>query len=210
MRGARWMFVAAALVTGTAFAQQQQQQMLRKTPQPAAQAPQFDEGQWAAELLLANRWSADMSKIAADRAVTPAVRQLAQQEVQSHQDFEQQLQQLAQREKIDLTQGLQQAEQGMKTDFMHAAIVTSLAGLPMMNGVNLDRAYLSSVVLSHDLAIDKLQWAVKQVKNPRLTQAIQDELNTLVQHRQQAYGLLGQLAPRPQRGQARGAPPVSR
>ncbi|QRK05903.1 DUF4142 domain-containing protein [Archangium violaceum] len=208
MRGTRWMFVAAALVTGTAFAQQQQQQGQQQ--QPAAQAPQFDEGRWTAELMLANRWSADMSKIAADRAATPSVRKFAQQAVQTHQGFEQQLQQLAQREGIDVTQALQQAEQGMKTDFMHAAIVTSLAGLPMLSGVNLDRAYLSSVVLSHDLAIDKIQWAAKQVKNPRLTQAIQDELNTLVKHRQQAYGLLGQLAPKPQRGQARGAPPISR
>lgn len=208
MRGARWIFVAAALVTGTAFAQQQGQ--MQQQQQPGTQARQLDESQWVAELMLANRWAADMAKIAQSQAVTPSVRRFAQQEMQTHQRFEQQLQQIAQREGIDVMQALRQAEQNMKTDFMHAAFLTSLAGLPTMTGVNLDRTFLSSVVLSHDLAIDKIQWAVKQVKNPRLTQAIQDELNTLVQHRQQAHRLLGEVAPKAQRGQARGAPPISR
>lgn len=215
MRGWRWMFVGAALVAGTAMAQQAEPRTQQPMQgQPQMQRPQemmsLNEDQWVAELILANRWAADMSKIAADQAATASVRQFAQQAVQEHQRFGQQLEQLAQRENIDVMAALQERETNARQDFMHSAMLTALAGLPAMSGVNLDRTYLSSVVLSHDLAINKLQWALKQVKNPRLTQAVQQELNALVRHRQQAYRLLGQVAPKVQRGQARRAPADAR
>lgn len=64
------------------------------------------------------------------------------------------------------------------------------------------------MVLAHDLAINKIQWAARQLQNPKLTQAVNDVERTLMQNRQQAYRLLGQVAHPIRRGQARQTPPM--
>lgn len=232
MQGFKWVTVVAALASGAAFAQapverpqatdqgtmQRDPQMQRDTQmqqgKPMQRGPQMqmgqqaagplDQDQWIAEFMLVNQWTGDMSQIASERAMNAKTKEFARQSMQHHQQLSQKLQTLAQKANVDLEKGIQSL--GQKQDFMHLAMLTSLQALPTLNGMNVDRAYLSSIVLSHDLAIEKLLFAAKQVKNKELAGAIRDALPMLKEHRQKAHKLLGQFAPDIKTGQARRAP----
>lgn len=223
MRGLRWVVMSAVLVAGAAAAQpaeRQQQQGQQGTQQPRGQQGMQQPGQmqaegqldiqnWLNELTLVNTWAIELSQVVQERAATAQVKQFAGSVAQDQQQLRQKLQQLGQIANVNLQeQGAVQGLESMKEQFMHSALLTSLVGIPSLNGVNVDRAYLASMVLAHDLAINKIQWAAKQIQDPKLTQAVNDVQRTLMQNRQQAYRLLGRVAPQVQRGQARQAPPA--
>ncbi len=202
MRAIRWMVTGALVLTAPGSAQQ--------VPQSEApeQVQRLDQDAWITGLLLVNKWAVEASLIAQRQASTKQARQFASEAVQQHSDLQRQLEQLAQQENIDVAQALE-APEGPRQELMNDALVTSLRALPQLEGANLDRAYLSAMVLAHDLAVDRVTWALGQVQDPKLTRAARDALTTLSQQRRQAWELLGsrQLVPKATPvGQARRVP----
>jgi predicted outer membrane protein len=193
MRCFRGIVLGVALFAGTALAQARP-----------------DAGEWISELMLVNRWAQDSAQIAAQQATTREVREFAQNVEKSHRDLQRQLELLAQSQNVDPAVALAKPETPGR-ELINDALVTSLRALPQLDGLNLDRTWLSSVVTSHDLVLDKLGWVLGQANDPKLARSVQPALGTLRAHRQRAWELLGskELSPVPGRvGQARRAQPA--
>ncbi|MFP2896335.1 DUF4142 domain-containing protein [Corallococcus sp. 4LFB] len=209
-QGLKWAVLSSAFLTVPALAQQPRTESTQ-AQQPKAESMQAQSGQggsgsasdiqrdqWLAEMVLVNRWAEGLSNSVEEKAANPQVRQFAKRSVQSHEKLGQRMQQLAQQAGITLSQDTL-ASTSSKQDFMHLEMLTTQQNIPQLNGANVDRAYLSAMVLSHDLAIDKLSWLGQQVKDPRFSRELQDTLQQLASHRAEAHQLLGKVAASPQR-----------
>ena len=201
MRAIRWIVAGALVLAAPAVAQ--------PPPDPLpGQVQRLDPETWLSGLLLVNKWAVEASLVAQQKASTKQARDFASKAVQQHSALQQTLEQLAVQQDIDLAAALD-APEGPRQELMKDALVTSLRALPQLEGTNLDRTYLSSMILASDLAVDRVSWALDQLQDPELTRAARAALTTLVQERREAWQLLGsrQLAPRvPSLGQARRSP----
>jgi putative membrane protein len=67
--------------------------------------------------------------------------------------------------------------------------------LQVLNGQPFDSCFLASMVGGHDEVLGKLMAAQKNVTTPELTPVLQQLSQFVIQHRQQAYTLLGRIGP---------------
>ncbi len=201
MRAIRWMVTGALVLTAPAVAQPIPEQL-------PGQVQRLDPATWISGLLLVNKWAVESSLVAQQKASTKQARDFAGKAVQQHAALQQTLEQLAVQQGIDLAAALD-APEGPRQELMKDSLVTSLRALPQLEGTNLDRTYLTSMILASDLAVDRISWALEQLQDPELARTAREALTTLVQQRREAWQLLGsrQLAPRlPSPGQARRSP----
>jgi len=67
--------------------------------------------------------------------------------------------------------------------------------LQVLKGMPFDSCFLASMVGDHDAVLGKVMAAQQNVTNPELTPLLQQISQSVTQHRQQAYGLLGRIGP---------------
>ena len=96
----------------------------------------------------------DVSKMAADKAADPRVKQFAQHMVQDHTTQNQQMMQLAQQKGLDLP---------TRPDEEHAKAAASLS---KMSGPEFDRAYMSDMVADHAKLVSKFEDKSREAMDP--------------------------------------------
>ncbi|MBL0698193.1 DUF4142 domain-containing protein [Comamonas sp. JC664] len=148
----------------------------------------------------ANQHEVKMGKLAQQQGTSQGVKDYGARLVKDHQAADQRLRAYAK------TKNLTLSEPQPDTDFaktLERAEQASTAMLQSLQGPAFDRAFLATMVGDHDLDIAKVMAGQQQfASNTGLKTLLDDMLPTLREHRQQAYRLLGQEAPR----QARKAP----
>jgi putative membrane protein len=221
----KWVVVGCALAVGPAFAQgtqqptpgrgqapdqgrmqqpgQMQQGQMQQPAQRGQQAqrpgiplPKDAQG-FVTRMHQNSKREIELGQMAQQKTQNPQVRELAQNLVQEHQSQDQQLQQMARTQKWKLgeVRPMDDAERKLQ-----AANKAEKEKLQALEGEAFDRAFLAHMVADHDHAIILSQQAMQQAQDPQLQQLLQQSTPMLMQHRQQAYQLLGQLQPQPQLG----------
>lgn len=117
------------------------------------------------------------------KAASPQVRQLAQMMVHDHTQMNQQLEQAAQQDGVQLPTQPNHKQR------------KQLQSLEKMSGNRLDQAYVRDQVKDHQKAIQQFQNAEQSVNNPQVKQLAAQGLPVLQKHlemAQQAEGAMGQ------------------
>ena len=142
----------------------------------------------------ANQHEVKMGKLAQQQGTAQGVKDYGARLVKDHQQADQRLMAYAK------TKNLTLSEPQPDTDFaktLEREEQASMAMLQSLQGPAFDRAFLASMVADHDMDIAKVMAGQQQfASNGGLKTVLDDMLPTLREHRQQAYRLLGQEAPR--------------
>lgn len=176
--------LAGALAAAAALAQ---------APAMTSPIPKDEQG-LLERLHQANQWQQRLAKLAANKAVAPAVKQLAQSLLNDHQKADQAVMSQAQERRWKLADPTPVDELERKMIDAHKAVLSKLEA---MSGEMFDRAYLSRVVELHDELLAQLAASQQQAfaRGAEVGRLISQELPVLAQHRDSAYRLLGQLRP---------------
>jgi putative membrane protein len=190
-----FMLGSVLLLGGAAGAQQPQQLAGKATTQSAdanAMVPVPSEPKAFVERLrLANRQEQEFGALAQERGVSPQVREFGRLLASEHQANDQQLQSLATQKNWNLgdPRPMDDNERAIED-----AGKADLARLRALRGPAFDRAFLATMVNAHDLNIARVQAAQQRYREPELSPLLEKTRRTLMQHREQAYRLLGAAA----------------
>ncbi|WP_426756169.1 DUF4142 domain-containing protein [Myxococcus sp. Y35] len=153
-----------------------------------------DERSFLAALHHGHQQEVKLGRLAQQRGVSQGVKDYGARLVKDHQQADQRLLAYAK------TKNLTLPEPKPNTDFektMERAEQASTAKLEALQGPAFDRAFLANMVGDHDADIAKVMAGQQQfASNAELMTVLDATLPTLREHRQQAYRLLGQEAPR--------------
>jgi putative membrane protein len=149
---------------------------------------------------LAERLHADnlaeiqLAQMAQQKATTQSVKDYATMLLQHHTQMDQELTQLAEAQKMKL--GAPKPVNDAEKNHL-AAMKSKTAELKAMAGGKAwERVYLTSQVGSHDMAAGLLIGGQGLIADkPEMAQMVQKNLPLIMQHREQAHQLLGQLKP---------------
>ena len=159
-----------------------------------------EEKAFLEELHHANQMEVKMGQMAQKNGSSQGVKEFGQRMEREHGQADQKL--MAYAKSKQLTLGEPKADTPLAKAMEEAEMATEKK-LQALQGPVFDRAYLSAMVGDHDMDIGKVMTAQQQfASNKELKAMLDDLLPVLQQHRQSAYRLLGQEAPR----QARRAP----
>ncbi|WP_043709726.1 DUF4142 domain-containing protein [Corallococcus macrosporus] len=159
-----------------------------------------DEKAFLDELHHAHQQEAKLGQLAQQRGTSQGVKAYGARLVKDHQQADQRLMAYAKAQNLTLAEP--QPDSGFAKT-MARAEEASMAKLQSLQGPAFDRAFLAAMVGDHDADIAKVMAGQQQfASNAGLKTLLDETLPTLREHRQQAYRLLGQEAPR----QARKAP----
>ncbi len=197
------VFTVVALVSGAAFAQGQAGQMGQKGQPSAAQAKQTgiqlpkEEQKFVQMMHGANQKEIRLGQLAEQKAQNQQVRDFGKMMVQDHQQADQQLQQMAQKQKWKMQMPRPQDARERADKQYDDALE---AKLKVLEGAAFDQAYMAAMVADHDETVAKAVMAQQQYTTPELTQMLGQMTPKLVQHREQAYRVLGQIGSHQQLG----------
>ncbi|MCP3102520.1 DUF4142 domain-containing protein [Myxococcus sp. K15C18031901] len=150
-----------------------------------------------------NQMEVKMGQLAQQNGSSQGVKDYGQRMEKDHGQADQKL--MAYAKSKQLTLGEPKADTPLAQAMSDSNMATDKK-LQALQGPVFDRAYLTTMVEGHDVAIAQVMAAQQQFKsNTQLTAMLDDLLPQLQQHRQSAYRLLGQEAPR----QARRGPQPS-
>lgn len=143
-----------------------------------------------------NQQEIELGKLAQQKAENPQVKQFGQMLVQQHQQLDQQLTRVAQQQNLKLAEKPSNLKRAEKT-LMEASKATKQK-LQTLEGKAFDQAFLATMVSNHDLGIAKAEAGLKKYSNnSQLASLLRESTPKLMQHRDQAYQLLGQVKSQP-------------
>jgi putative membrane protein len=123
----------------------------------------------------------ELGKLAADKAVSPEVKQFGQRMVDDHSKANDQLKQVA-------------SEKGVTVpDKLDAKDAATKARLEKLSGKAFDHAYMRDMVIDHTKDVSDFRMESKNAKDPDVKNFASQALPTLEDHLKQAKG----LAPKP-------------
>ncbi|WP_434387599.1 DUF4142 domain-containing protein [Melittangium boletus] len=142
----------------------------------------------------ANQDEIKQGQLAQQVSQNPDVKTFAEQMVRQHTDADQKVQALAQTKKLklaDMPKPLDDAEKKCM-----AADKATMDKLKALKGEAFDGAYLAAQLGAHDAVLGKLAAGKQAAMGDAELSALVDELSqSVAQHRQHVYALLGKLSP---------------
>lgn len=126
-----------------------------------------------------NTFEIQLSQLAEQKAQDQKVKQFAQMLVQDHQQAKQQLQQVAQKNQVQLPNELPEMKQ------------EELSAYRQLQGSEFDQAYLSCMKVAHAKAVAQYEEKSQHAKIPEVKQFAQQTLPKLRQHKQQVVAMTG-------------------
>lgn len=191
--------IATAVIagTGTVSAQQHQgqdpmmQRQQQQQQQPQQQAQQDPQAQQAlARLHAINQVESELALAGINQAQNEEVREFAGTIAEEHQQNDRQLMEKARELQIELTpsQLAQRTQQQLeqKTQKIRQQ-------LEQAQGMQFDQAFVQAMVQTHRNAITELRGLRQQVRNEQVTQLIDQRLESLQEHLNQAQELQQQM-----------------
>jgi putative membrane protein len=152
-----------------------------------------DEKGFLERLHHANEMEVRLGKLAQEKAQSQQVKDYAKMMVEHHTTADQELMGHAKSQKLTL--GKPQPKGNVEVRMMAAHKATE-AKLRALDGTAFDMAYMTAMLGDHDMVITKVMLAEQRfTAKPELTQLLTKLRPQLMQHRDQAYQLLGQLKP---------------
>lgn len=202
----RHAFISAALlVSGVALAQGSQGTMQKGsetgkqgTMQGSMQKlmPKTEQ-EFAQQLHHANQMEIRLGKLAQEKGENDQVKQFGKRMVDDHGKADEQLMTLAKSQKWNLKKEPKPTNDVQRA--MQSAEKADEAKLKALDGPAFDQAYMAMMVADHDADVMKVTHAAQMFKGEFATQLNQLR-PTLMQHRDEAYRVLGQLKPSQQMG----------
>ena len=142
----------------------------------------------------ANLQEIKQGELAQKTSQNPDVKAFAEQMIAQHKDADQKVQALAQTKKLKLADAPKPANDAEKKCV--AADKANLEKLQALKGEAFDGAYMSGQLGAHDEVLGKLTAGKQATGADPEVGALVDELSqSVAQHRQHAYALLGKMAP---------------
>jgi putative membrane protein len=152
-----------------------------------------DEKAFLERLHEGNEKEVRLGKLAQEKGQSQQVKDYGKMLVDQHGTADQQLLQYAKTKGLKLGKPQPKGNAEVKTE---AADKAEEAKLRALSGSAFDLAYLDYMVGDHDMDVTKVMLAEQQfTQKPELTQMLGQLRPELMQHRDQAYQLLGQLKP---------------
>lgn len=145
------------------------------------------------EVRAQNQAEIDLATMVLNDQVSGGVRELARMIAEDHRNADQELSRIAQRGSYKFGRA------GVGSDKLrakHAHRTATREYFSRLQGETLERAWLASMVMSHDTGVSFLS-KVRTQADASLRQYIDAQLPKMAQHRQRAYDLLGRNVPRP-------------
>ncbi|HEX8438441.1 DUF4142 domain-containing protein [Archangium sp.] len=135
-----------------------------------------------------------LGKLAQDNASNPDVKAFGEQMVREHTTADQQLMTMAQGRKLKLADMPKPMNEIEKTTL--AADKANMEKLQTLKGEPFDSYYMSNMVADHDETLGKLMAGQQALAgNAELTSMMTTLTQSVTQHRQHAYTVLGKLGP---------------
>ncbi len=128
-----------------------------------------------------NMMNMELSRIAEERAVTPEVKQLAQEIAESHREINQELEALAQKEPIVLPEQMSSEHQDKINDVVDN------------QGIDFDKEYVNEIKNIHQDKIDEYENLARETDNPEIREFALSTLPKLRMHHEKAERLEEQL-----------------
>jgi putative membrane protein len=152
-----------------------------------------DEKGFLERLHHGNEMEVRLGKLAQEKAQSQQVKDYAKMMVDHHTTADQELMTFAKTQKLRVGQPQPKGNVEAKVMAAHKATEAKLRAL---SGPAFDMAYMTAMLGDHDMTITKVMLGEQQfTAKPELTQMLTKLRPQLVQHRDQAYQILGQLKP---------------
>jgi putative membrane protein len=151
-----------------------------------------DEKAFLERLHYTNQQEIKLGQLAQQNSTNPDVKSFGETMVRAHTDADQKLMSMAQ------TRGLKLADMPKPMNDMEkksiAADKAVMEKLQTLKGEPFDSCYMSNMVGDHDATLGKLMAGRQALSgNAQLTAMLDNLTQTVFQHRQQAYSVLGKL-----------------
>lgn len=140
-----------------------------------------EKSEFVKEIARNSMMEVEASQLAQEMAQSQEVKEYAQMIVNDHQQINEKLRNIAQQENIDFPESLKEDQR------------EEIQDLREKTGSDFDQAYMDKMVNKHEEAIDKLEKKLDEVQDQELQSFIDDTLNALRQHKQEAEQIQEQI-----------------
>lgn len=204
------VLLATVGLSGTAWAQGQQEQPRQPQQMPEQEQPQQQQQQPQAQQQRAvdalarihaiNQFESQVALMALNAAQADSVVSFAENVAQSHQQLDRQLLKTA--NQLDLkVAGSSQAQQEMQQ--LQQPVQQQLQELTQAEGLAFDRAFLDTMVMTHETAIQQLRGMREQLRNRQMQRLIDRSLRDMEKHLREAREIQQRIQPRQPRERRR-------
>jgi len=137
--------------------------------------------QFVEETAMANRAELELSRLAAQKASNPAVKQFAQHMVQDHSQASTQLMSVAQQKGVTLPNDVPEPDERLRDRLNQAS------------GNEFDMLYMKHMLAAHTKDLTSFQLQSQTGQDPDVKRFAASKVPTLQEHRQQAESILSQM-----------------
>lgn len=153
------------------------------------------EKEFLERLHMVNMMEIQGGKLAQTQSQSPQVKAFGQQMIDAHTRADQQLMEYAKSRGMELSAAPKPISDQERR--MMAADLTQMQKLATLRDEAFDKAYLASQVSMHDAAMTKLMAGQRAFTSGPVANMTRKMSQEVSMHRQQAYRLLGEMAPQP-------------
>lgn len=187
-----FMLAGTLLLGGTALAQQSGKETKKGTAELRGFVVPTDEKALLERLHYTNQMEIKLGHLAQQNSQNPDVKSFGEQMVREHTAADQKLMTLARGQNLTLSD-MPKPMNDMEKKVM-AADKAVMEELQTLKGEPFDSCYISGQVGDHDATLGKLMAGRQAITgNAQLTSLLDEMTQTVAQHRQQAYTVLGKL-----------------